>query len=121
MGDTLVAVDTGPVVLDSFIMSFGTAALLAVEIHGVKVMAVTTLPGVGILHRPPDIFRQMQALLLELLRGVHFSGYEVVVKFVAGLDLTYYLVDPWPRNMAIRTGCANTGSIGEVNVSSNSR
>ena len=44
-----------------------------------------------------------------LLRRV--SSHEVMVEVLGSLDLGYHLVNPFVRNVAIRTGCANAGPV----------
>jgi len=110
VGDALVAVDAGVLVAQGHLVLLPRPLLLHLGVHAVEAVAVAALARVRPLHALPLVFRQMQALRLELLRRVD-GAHHLAVEFVGGLDLPRDLVHPVLRHVAVGADGAHAGAV----------
>jgi hypothetical protein len=113
VGNALVAVDAGLVVLAGHLVGLLGAGSLRLGIHAIEAMAVAALAGVGRLHAGPFVARQFKPLGLEFFLGVD-GAHDLSVDLLGGLHLADDLVGPVLGHMAVGTGGAHPGAVGVV-------
>ena len=70
MCNTFMAIDTGLTLLKAINVLFHRPSTLLHVVHGFVIMAVATLPRIGLLHLVPDVLCQHQSFRFKFLRRI---------------------------------------------------
>ena len=73
MDDSRVTLDTGFAWIESFRAPISIISFPMNAIHGIGIMTITTLPGIGLSHPLPYFTRQFRLSSFEFLRCINGS------------------------------------------------
>src|SRR5574343_736577 len=111
--DTLVAIDTGLLLVPGDLVHLRSPCLLLFDVHAFEAVAVAALAGLGLLHPRPFVLGEFQSLGLEFFLGIDGAD-DLAPYLLARLDLAGHLVHPVLGHVAVRADRANAGAVGVV-------